>query len=42
MTAMIPMRRCGAVDEVATTVLWLLSDDASYVTGQNIAITGGI
>jgi NAD(P)-dependent dehydrogenase (short-subunit alcohol dehydrogenase family) len=42
MIAMIPMRRRGTVDEVAATVLWLLSDDASYVTGQNIAMTGGI
>jgi NAD(P)-dependent dehydrogenase (short-subunit alcohol dehydrogenase family) len=42
MVAMIPMRRCGTVDEVATTVLWLLSDEASYITGQNITITGGI
>ncbi len=42
MIDQVPMRRYGTVDEVATTVLWLLSDDASYVTGQNIAITGGI
>ena len=31
-----------AVDEVATAVLWLLSEDASYITGQNIPITGGL
>ena len=42
MIGQIPMRRCGTVDEVAATVLWLLSDDASYITGQNVAITGGI
>jgi NAD(P)-dependent dehydrogenase (short-subunit alcohol dehydrogenase family) len=42
MIGQVPMRRYGTVDEVATTVLWLLSDDASYITGQNIAITGGI
>ena len=29
-------------DEVVAVVLWLLSDDASYVTGENIRITGGI
>jgi NAD(P)-dependent dehydrogenase (short-subunit alcohol dehydrogenase family) len=42
MLAQVPMRRYGSVDEVAATVAWLLSDDASYVTGQNICITGGI
>ncbi|MCG6920405.1 MAG: SDR family oxidoreductase [Acidobacteria bacterium] len=42
MIDQVPMRRYGTVDEVATTVLWLLSEDASYITGQNIAITGGI
>ena len=42
MVQMVPMRRVGSVDEVVATVLWLLSDEASYITGQNIIISGGI
>ena len=37
----VPMRRYGSIDEVVNVVLWLLSDDASYVTGVNIQISGG-
>lgn len=35
------MRRFGQADEVAQTVLWLLSDAASYMTGAVIPIDGG-
>jgi NAD(P)-dependent dehydrogenase (short-subunit alcohol dehydrogenase family) len=42
MVGQVPMRRYGALDEVAAAVLWLLSSEASYVTGQNLPITGGI
>lgn len=38
---MIPMGRAGEVHEVAETVLFLLSDAASYVTGANLAVSGG-
>jgi NAD(P)-dependent dehydrogenase (short-subunit alcohol dehydrogenase family) len=41
MINMVPMRRHGSVDEVIDVVLWLLSDQASYVTGVNIEISGG-
>jgi NAD(P)-dependent dehydrogenase (short-subunit alcohol dehydrogenase family) len=37
----IPMRRAGLPDEVATGVLWLLSDEASYTTGAILQIGGG-
>lgn len=37
----IPMRRGGNPDEVANAVLWLLSDEASYVTGAILDVTGG-
>ena len=42
MLSQIPMRRHGTVDEVAAAVVWLLSDESSYITGQNIRISGGI
>jgi NAD(P)-dependent dehydrogenase (short-subunit alcohol dehydrogenase family) len=38
----IPMGRYGAVSEVAKTVLFLASDGAGYITGQNIRVDGGI
>jgi NAD(P)-dependent dehydrogenase (short-subunit alcohol dehydrogenase family) len=38
---LIPMRRVGRPEEVATAVLYLLSEEASYVTGANIAVSGG-
>ena len=37
----IPMKRGGRAIEVATAILWLLSDEASYTTGSFIDITGG-
>jgi NAD(P)-dependent dehydrogenase (short-subunit alcohol dehydrogenase family) len=42
MVRMVPLRRLGTVDEVAAAVVWLLSEEASYVTGQNVIIAGGI
>jgi NAD(P)-dependent dehydrogenase (short-subunit alcohol dehydrogenase family) len=41
MSPLIPMGRAGTADEVAETILWLLSDKASYVTGANIRVAGG-
>lgn len=40
--ARIPMGRYGTVGEIAKTVSFLLSQDASYITGQNIRVDGGI
>jgi NAD(P)-dependent dehydrogenase (short-subunit alcohol dehydrogenase family) len=42
MVGAVPLRRTGRLEEVAATVLWLLSDEASYVSGHNVIVSGGI
>jgi len=37
----IPMQRPGTAEEVAAGVLWLLSPEASYVTGTILEVGGG-
>lgn len=37
----VPMKRGGVPDEIARAILWLLSDEASYVTGTLLDVTGG-
>jgi len=37
----VPLGRPGTVDEVAAAIAWLLSDEASYVTGSNLDVGGG-
>ena len=37
----IPMGRAGTIDEIAAAIVWLASDEASYVTGATIDVTGG-
>ncbi|MBV9977289.1 MAG: SDR family oxidoreductase, partial [Hyphomicrobiales bacterium] len=41
ITPMIPMRRIGKAEEIAATILYLLSENASYVTGANLRVSGG-
>lgn len=39
---LIPMKRLGQAKEVASLVNYLMSDDASYITGQVISVNGGL
>ena len=38
----IPMRRFGKVEEIAKTAAFLVSEDAGYITGQNLRVEGGL
>jgi NAD(P)-dependent dehydrogenase (short-subunit alcohol dehydrogenase family) len=39
--AAIPMQRGGEPEEVAAAIMWLLSDEASYITGTIVDVSGG-
>lgn len=41
MKDIVPMKRGGDAQEVATAILWLLSNEASYVTGTILDVSGG-
>jgi NAD(P)-dependent dehydrogenase (short-subunit alcohol dehydrogenase family) len=40
--ATIPLGRHGTGEDIAGAVVWLASEDASYVTGQTIGVNGGV
>ena len=42
LMAQIPLARLGAPDDIAHMVAFLASDKASYVTGQVMAVNGGM
>ena len=38
---LVPLRRVGTPDDVASTIAFLLGRESAYVTGQNIIVDGG-
>ena len=40
--AQIPLGRLGSADDIAAAACYLASDEAAYVTGQVIAVNGGM
>jgi 3-oxoacyl-[acyl-carrier protein] reductase len=42
MVTMIPLGRAGNPEDVAAAVVFLASDDAAYITGQVIHVSGGM
>ena len=38
---MVPMKRVGIAEEIANAAVWLMSDEASYVTGATLDVSGG-
>jgi NAD(P)-dependent dehydrogenase (short-subunit alcohol dehydrogenase family) len=41
LSAQVPMQRPGTAEEVARAIVWLLSDEASYTTGEILSVAGG-
>lgn len=41
LAPMVPMKRVGTADEIANAIVWLLSDEASYVTSAILDVSGG-
>ena len=38
----IPMRRLGEPDDIAGAVAFIVSDDAGFITGQTLSVSGGL
>src|SRR6266566_4045550 len=41
LSHMVPMQRVGTANEIANAIVWLMSDDASYVTSAILDVSGG-
>ena len=41
LSHMVPMKRVGTAEEIANAIVWLMSDEASYVTGTILDVSGG-
>jgi NAD(P)-dependent dehydrogenase (short-subunit alcohol dehydrogenase family) len=41
LSPLVPMKRVGSADEIANAIVWLMSDDASYVTSAILDVSGG-
>ena len=41
LSHMVPMKRVGTADEIANAIVWLISDEASYVTSAILDVSGG-
>ncbi len=41
MAPQLPMQRPGSAEEVARSILWLMSPESSYTTGTVLDVTGG-
>jgi NAD(P)-dependent dehydrogenase (short-subunit alcohol dehydrogenase family) len=41
MAPQVPMQRAGSAEEVARSILWLMSPESSYTTGTVLDVTGG-
>jgi 3-oxoacyl-[acyl-carrier protein] reductase len=38
----VPLRRFGTADEVARAVIYLVSSDGDYITGEELSMNGGL
>jgi NAD(P)-dependent dehydrogenase (short-subunit alcohol dehydrogenase family) len=41
LSSSVPMKRVGTADEIANAIVWLMSDEASYVTSTILDVSGG-
>ena len=41
LSHMVPRKRVGTADEIANAIVWLISDEASYVTSAILDVSGG-
>lgn len=42
MASAVPLKRMGSVDDIAHAILFLASDESSYITGQVLEVSGGL